>query len=355
LGDRILRAVAELLVRRLGPDDMVGRLGGDEFGCLLHRYDVDTIASDSEQLLAEIAELVLPEMRISPWRGRLSASGGLTLAEPGDRPDGLLREAEMALFEAKSRGRKRVEAYDKLAASAKRSGRDLRLQFVESVTCVSVERLVELILPNIRPLVEELLDQLYTCSTTGLRNRRYFNEYLPVEFERARSEGRTLSLLMIDLDHFRGINTAYGWPTGDRVLQASGDVARATVRSTDWVARWGGEEFVIVMPDTELHAARQVAERVRHAFAAATIEGTDGQLVSATLSTGVAQLPDGTEAADALMELVSKELLQAKERGRNRIEPQTEARPLQLSSGSVGASQPPARVRGRPLAADTAA
>ena len=109
------------------------------------------------------------------------------------------------------------------------------------------------------------------------------------------------------------------------------------------------------MPDIELHAARQVAERVRHAFAAATIEGTDGQLVSATLSTGVAQLPDGTEAADALMELVSKELLQAKERGRNRIEPQTEARPLQLSSGSVGASQPPARVRGRPLAADTAA
>jgi two-component system, cell cycle response regulator len=321
LGDRILRAVAELLVRRLGPDDLVGRLGGDEFGCLLQRYDIDTIVRDSEQLLVEIAELVLPEMRSSPWRGRLSASGGLTVAEPGDRPEGLMREAEMALFEAKSRGRKRVETYDKLAASAKRSGRDLRLQFVESVTRVSVERLVELILPNIRPLVEELLDQLYTCSSTGLRNRRYFNEYLPVEVERARSEGTTLSLVMIDLDHFRDINTSYGWPTGDRVLQAFGDVARATVRSTDWIARWGGEEFVVVMPDTGLEAARQVAERVRQAFASAVIEGAEGQHVSATLSAGVAQLPDGAEAPVALMELVSNALLRAKERGRNRIEP----------------------------------
>jgi diguanylate cyclase (GGDEF)-like protein len=321
LGDRILRAVAELLVRRLGPDDMVGRLGGDEFGCLLHRYDVDTIARDSEQLLVEIAELVLPEMRSSPWRGRLSASGGLTLAEPGDGPEGLMREAEMALFEAKSRGRKRIEAYDKLAASAKRSGRDLRLQFVESVTRVSVERLVEPILPNIRPLVEELLDQLYCCSTTGLRNRRYFNEYLPVEVERARSEGQRLSLVMIDLDFFRGINTTYGWPTGDRVLQAFGDVARATVRSTDWVARWGGEEFVIVMPDTGLEAARQVAERVRQAFASAIVEGSEGQHVSATLSGGVAQLPDGAGAV-AIMEIASKALMRAKEGGRNRIESQ---------------------------------
>jgi len=321
LGDRMLRAVAELLVRRLGPDDLVGRLGGDEFGCLLHRYDVDTIMRDSEQLVAEIAELVLPEMRSNRWRGRLSASGGLSVAEPGDQPDGLMREAEMALFEAKSRGRSRVEAYDKLAASAKRSGRDLRLQFVDNVTRVSVERLVDLILPNIRPLVEELLDQLYSCATTGLRNRRYFNEYLQVEVDRALSEGQPLSLVMIDLDHFRGINKDYGWPTGDRVLQAFGDVARVTVRSTDWVARWGGEEFVIVMPNTGFEAARQVAERVRQAFASATIEGADGQHVSATLSGGVAQLPVGAEAT-ALMELASRALLLAKEHGRNRIDPQ---------------------------------
>jgi diguanylate cyclase (GGDEF)-like protein len=93
------------------------------------------------------------------------------------------------------------------------------------------------------------------------------------------------------------------------------------VRSTDWVARWGGEEFVIVMPNTGLEAARQVAERVRQAFASATIEGADGQHVSATLSGGVAQLPVGAEAT-ALMELASRALLLAKEHGRNRIDPQ---------------------------------
>jgi diguanylate cyclase (GGDEF)-like protein len=109
----------------------------------------------------------------------------------------------------------------------------------------------------------------------------------------------------------------YGWPTGDRVLQAFAGVVRANVRSTDWIARYGGEEFVIVMPDTRLDSAGQVVERVRQSFAATLIDGVDGQQVAATLSAGIAQLDDGARTTEAFVNQASSALLRAKAAGRN--------------------------------------
>jgi diguanylate cyclase (GGDEF)-like protein len=135
----------------------------------------------------------------------------------------------------------------------------------------------------------------------------------------ARLQGRALSIALIDLDHFREINASYGWPTGDRALQSLAEVVRSSVRSTDWVGKYGGDEFLIVMPDTTLDYAAQVAERVRRAFESATIESLDGRRFSRTLSACVAQLPENVRDAKEFVELASK-VLKGKPAGRNRVE-----------------------------------
>jgi diguanylate cyclase (GGDEF)-like protein len=176
---------------------------------------------------------------------------------------------------------------------------------------------------NARRLAAELAtarEEANLCSLTGLHNRRYFDTQLASEIERARSQGATLSLAFVDLDFFHFVNTTYGLPTGDRVLKAFASVVRAAVRSTDWVARCGGDEFVIVMPDTALDSAMRVVERVRREFQSTMIESMDGRRVAATLSAGVAQASGRTMSAAALVQLASIGLQRAKGAGRNLAE-----------------------------------
>jgi diguanylate cyclase (GGDEF)-like protein len=205
---------------------------------------------------------------------------------------------------------------------------------------LATERLVEMITLKSRRLVETAKQEANTCSQTGLHNRRYFDVEFPGEIDRARRQGRPLSLALIDIDHFRLINKHHGWPTGDRVLQAFAGVVRDNVRATDWVARYGGEEFVIVMPDTTLASAAQVAERVRKAFSSGGTESVDGQRVAATLSTGVAQLLDCMDSTTAFVQQASKALLRAKESGRNRVEQAHADRGPGLAKPTVCAGDP---------------
>src|SRR5690606_14841507 len=150
-----------------------------------------------------------------------------------------------------------------------------------------------------RKLLDAANEKANICPLTGFGNIGFFNKQLPCDMQMARVHGRPLSLAFIDIDLFKSINTTYLWSTGNRVMQAFAQVARASVRSPDWIARYGGDEFVIVMPDTTLEGAAQVAERFRLAFAATTIESVDGRQFSATISSGVAQLPEGVESVEA--------------------------------------------------------
>ena len=354
-GDKVLKTVGKIIERSLAPGDLVSRTGGDEFACVLTRSDTQSVRRDAERLLAAISSFGELEALAGPALPPLTASAGLCYFRPGVEIDRLMAEADQAMYQAKSAGRNRLEVFGSASDRAESSAEDPGLKHFENVTRIATERLIGMITLKSRKLLSEANEKANVCALTGLGNRRFFDGQLPREIHVARVQGRDLSLALIDLDQFHDINMTYGWPTGDRVLQAFARVAQATVRSTDWIVRYGGEEFAIVMPDTALESAVQVAERVRQAFAATETEGVDGRHVTATLSIGVAQLPEGTDSGDAFVNLASEALKVAKSTGRNRVEQflcvgkgaATQARSLR---GPTEATPRPERT---PLAIDT--
>jgi diguanylate cyclase (GGDEF)-like protein len=158
---------------------------------------------------------------------------------------------------------------------------------------------------------------------TGIFNRRYFNERFPHDFELARRTARPLSLLMIDVDHFKKYNDLYGHPVGDECLESVAvALMRATHRPTDLVARYGGEEFVIVLPDTNVNGAQFVATRVTESVRALARPGP-GPMGYVTVSVGCAtHVPtagDASDTAERLIALADEALYAAKRLGRDRI------------------------------------
>lgn len=153
-----------------------------------------------------------------------------------------------------------------------------------------------------------------TDTLTGLANRRAFEERLASECERASRHGRPLSLVLLDLDHFKGVNDAHGHPVGDRVLVELAARLRLRARSEDTLARMGGEEFAWLMPETEGPAALRAAERVRSEIAAETF----AHGIAVTVSGGVCDLADARGAAE-LYRLADEALYWAKGHGRNQL------------------------------------
>lgn len=150
---------------------------------------------------------------------------------------------------------------------------------------------------------------------TGVGNRRKLDQALEVEIARAERADRPLSALMADIDHFKNINDRYGHAAGDRVLARFGALLQAQTRPTDIVARFGGEEFVVLMPNTALARATEVAERIRKALELERMEPLDEPVTS---SFGVAQYAPGEEA-EALLRHIDAALYRAKHAGRNRV------------------------------------
>jgi len=153
---------------------------------------------------------------------------------------------------------------------------------------------------------------------TGLYNRRWLDEMLPRQVQRALGSGRPLSVVMVDVDHFKRFNDTYGHAAGDYVLFAVGQTLRRCFRPTDLVARYGGEEFTIVLPDTRGRDAQVAADRVRRALREACLTLDCGTEVRVTASMGVAELSVG-QGAGQLVEAADRALYQAKEAGRDRV------------------------------------
>ncbi|MBP2515216.1 sensor domain-containing diguanylate cyclase [Sphingomonas sp. PvP018] len=151
-----------------------------------------------------------------------------------------------------------------------------------------------------------------TDQLTGIANRRRTSFVLEQTLLLARETGHPMSVAMFDIDHFKRINDTYGHQTGDEVLKRVAAGAAAELRSGDTIGRFGGEEFVIVLPDAAADAASKVAERVRHAI------GTDSGTPGVTVSIGVAEMAPG-ETCDALLRRADDALYLAKNEGRNRM------------------------------------
>jgi diguanylate cyclase (GGDEF)-like protein len=172
----------------------------------------------------------------------------------------------------------------------------------------------------VRTRLYEQAERLATIDgLTGLLNRRTLTTQLAARVREAQRYRRPLSLVLLDVDHFKKVNDTHGHPAGDAVLRGVAAVARAQARETDLVARYGGEELAVVLPETDAAGARTIAERLR-----AAVEGTShvteqGSL-RVTVSVGVATWPGGGQNPDELLTTADRALYRAKQTGRNRVE-----------------------------------
>ncbi len=167
-------------------------------------------------------------------------------------------------------------------------------------------------------LMEELLTASREDALTGLFNRRHFTEILETEILRFKRFKHEFCLLMLDIDHFKKINDRYGHETGDKALKELSEKLMNTVRQTDVLGRWGGEEFMLMLPETKLPVAMDVAGKIRRAVEKMSI-GSDAGDIGFTVSIGVIEYNDDTLSLTEFVNRVDKFLYTAKESGRNRI------------------------------------
>ena len=155
---------------------------------------------------------------------------------------------------------------------------------------------------------------------TGLFNRGYIDDRFAIELSRARRYDKGLTIAVIDADHFKSLNDSHGHLAGDVVLCKIGELLSDSFRQSDTAGRYGGEEFVVILPETDIAAAEQKLESLRKAVASTPIAvGSHGKQVRVTISAGIASFPQDGEDAAELFALADERMFQAKREGRNRI------------------------------------
>jgi two-component system cell cycle response regulator len=173
---------------------------------------------------------------------------------------------------------------------------------------------------RLRNSVRQTIELAVTDALTGLHNRRYLDTHLRTLFARAKVRGRPLTLCITDIDRFKQVNDVYGHDAGDEVLKEFAGRVRSTVRGADLACRYGGEEFVVVMPDTPAEAAAAVAERLRGMIEARPFQLRSGETpLMLTASMGIATLGPGIETPEQLLKQADRALYEAKNSGRNRV------------------------------------
>ncbi|MDO3435126.1 PleD family two-component system response regulator [Rhizobium sp. CBN3] len=173
---------------------------------------------------------------------------------------------------------------------------------------------------RLRASVKQTIELAVTDPLTGLYNRRYLDNHLNVLFNRSMARGRPLSMLITDIDRFKQVNDTYGHDGGDEVLREFANRVRSTIRGADLACRYGGEEFVVVMPDTSPEVAAAVAERLRAAVESAPFMlKRSCEALSVTASFGIASRIGAVLTPDQLMKQADLALYEAKNTGRNRV------------------------------------
>lgn len=172
-------------------------------------------------------------------------------------------------------------------------------------------------LHTLREEVDLLKEQVRTDALTGLYNFRFFSDALPLEMERASRSFQPLSLIILDIDHFKGFNDRWGHELGNKALSHIAQLIGLTVRKLDFACRFGGEEFVILLPNTDLRQAINVAERLREIIAITPLVH-EQELISITASLGVDEYRGNhSDSPEGFIERVDAWLYQAKHAGRN--------------------------------------
>ena len=304
--------------------------GRDEFARLAHAFN-----AMAGQLQARLDELALQRRRLEESISRF----GTALSATHDRPQLLDLVAQTAMEATAASGAvvltetgEIVEVGDisagsgqlelPLAVGSRPFGTVVvfgdRVGDEEAEAARSLVAHAAVALENAR-LHGVLESQALADALTGLPNRRRSEDVLRTEVARAERYELPLSVVMCDLDDFKDANDTYGHSVGDLLLQEFADVLRATLRDVDLPGRWGGEEFLLVLPGVDLAGAAQAAERIRERFEATRAATRTHGPIAATASFGAAELAAGQSAAD-LVEAADQALYAAKRAGKNRVE-----------------------------------
>ncbi|HXG24840.1 MAG TPA: sensor domain-containing diguanylate cyclase, partial [Chthonomonadales bacterium] len=172
---------------------------------------------------------------------------------------------------------------------------------------------------RLRHLMHRYANMATMDSLTGLLNHRRAQEVLRVELRRAQRYGRPLAVMMLDVDGFKQFNDTYGHPQGDLLLQSIARILRANVRSVDHIGRYGGEEFIVILPETSYPEACALAERIRKAVENTPFTTGDGRAIRKTVSIGLAAYAHDMKTATELLQQADNALYRAKRAGKNRV------------------------------------
>ena len=173
---------------------------------------------------------------------------------------------------------------------------------------------------RLRDSVQTSMELAVTDALTGLYNRRYMESHVGTLVERSAARGKSLSVLLLDIDYFKSINDNWGHDAGDDVLRDFSDRLRACIRGIDLACRYGGEEFVVVMPDTDIGVATMVAERIRRRVAGDMFPIQKGEKsIEVTISIGIAARASPEDTAAMILKRADEALYRAKRDGRNRV------------------------------------
>ncbi|MFI5269309.1 MAG: GGDEF domain-containing protein, partial [Chloroflexota bacterium] len=228
--------------------------------------------------------------------------------------NGARSNEELARNQAESNFRMALKAVDNYLTNVSEN-RLLKEQQMAVATAMAKQ--VNMALDNAQ-LIQDLEDLATTDGLTRLYNRRYFMERAESEFERSRRYRRDLSVFLIDADHFKLINDSHGHEAGDRALRFLASACREGLRQLDVIGRYGGEELVVLLPETSAGLAYETAERLRQSIEQMQIPLPEGE-VRLTVSIGVATAGPETETVAALVNQADRSLYEAKRNGRNQV------------------------------------
>lgn len=312
VGDQVLSRLGEL-IRSLCRETLVARTRGGEFAVL--------VQADGA-VAKKIALIIQTSLNSSDWSDvpNITASFGVAAITSPCVPSLILTQADEALFAAKANGRNKVVCHSEIAALSNRHHDELAVVAMENKARVLSERVTSFVTHRSKRIMQSLRKEANTDGLTELFNRRYFDKQFSDDFSVAVESGQSLCLALVDLDHFGEVNKAHGWPTGDKVLREVAQSILKSTRASDWVGRYGGEEICVVMPGTELAAAKMACERIRETIDSTAFQTTSGNPLKVTLSIGVVEAnPAIDQHTDALLERVSQLTLTAKTNGRNQV------------------------------------
>ncbi|MBB5331691.1 sensor domain-containing diguanylate cyclase [Tunturiibacter gelidoferens] len=273
-------------------------------------YAIYTITMDG--LIEEWNQSV---QRYAGWLAADVEGRSMSLLQPPDDPD--RPRIDLLLAEAQRIGSTEIEGWVLKRDGSRLWGNSVVTALPDESGTVRGFVVVSRDITERKGLEDEMKMLATVDSLTGAYNRRKGNEFLIAEANRQARNGRPFAVLMLDIDHFKTINDGFGHTAGDSVLCAFVRICKNTLRSIDVVVRWGGEEFLLVLPDTDAAEAMSTAERVRTATSAMEVTSPEGLPIRFTISIGVA-----VSAGDSPGNLLSRSdlaLYAAKTGGRNRV------------------------------------